>query len=86
MSRLSLLASGKDWLDACLFEIKLAFRWHKPAIIGSHRVNYIGALNPDNRESGLNQLSSLIKEIQKNWPDVEFMTTSQLGAMMSNDG
>lgn len=77
--------TGKDWVDTCLNEIKLAFRWQKPAIIGSHRVNYIGALNPDNRESGLKQLSRLTKEIHKNWPDVEFMTTSRLGAIMSND-
>lgn len=73
---------GRDWIDSCLNEIKIAFRWHKPAIISSHRVNYIGALNPANRDNGLNQLSSLLKGIKKIWPDVEFITTPQLGALM----
>jgi hypothetical protein len=73
---------GKDWVDSCLNDIKIAFRWHKPAIISSHRVNYIGALNPVNRDTGLNQLSVLLKQISKNWPDVEFMTTPQFGKLM----
>ena len=41
--------SGKDWVNECLYEISTAFRWHKPAIISTHRVNYIGSLNPLNR-------------------------------------
>ena len=76
---------GKDWVDSCLNDIKIAFRWNKPAIISSHRVNYIGTLNPSNRDRGLHQLTRLLKEIIKNWPDAEFMTTPQLGAMMLNE-
>jgi hypothetical protein len=76
---------GKDWIDSCLNDIKIAFRWHKPAIISSHRLNYIGALNPVNRDNGLRQLSGLLKEIIRNWPDVEFVTTPQLGALMNED-
>ena len=76
---------GKDWVDSCLNDIKIAFRWNKPAIISSHRVNYIGTLNPSNRDRGLRQLTRLLKEIIKNWPDAEFMTTPQLGAMMLNE-
>ena len=33
---------SKDWVSDCLNEIKIAFRWGKPATISSHRVNYIG--------------------------------------------
>lgn len=77
---------GKDWVDGCLNDINIAFRWHKPAIISSHRVNYIGALNPSNRENGQLQLKTLLKEIIKNWPDAEFMTTDQVGAMMVKGG
>ncbi len=73
---------GKDWIDSCLNEIKIAFRWHKPAIISTHRVNYIGALNPQNRDKGLRQLSELLKSITKIWPDAQFLTTPQLGHMM----
>jgi hypothetical protein len=74
---------GKNWVDSCLYNIKIAFRWNKPAIISSHRVNYIGSLNHANRDKGLYQLSRLLKEIIRNWPDVEFMTTPQIGALMN---
>ncbi|MBN1186457.1 MAG: hypothetical protein JXB49_29545 [Bacteroidales bacterium] len=76
---------GKDWIDSCLFEIKSAFRWKKPAIISSHRVNYIGKLNLSNRDRGLRQLSVLLKEITKNWPEVEFITTTHLGELMNTE-
>jgi len=75
----------KDWVDSCLNDIKIAFRWHKPAIISTHRVNYIGSLRPENRDRGLNQLNTLIKSIIKNWPDVEFMTTPELGKLIEQN-
>lgn len=73
---------GKDNVKSCLGEIEIAFRMHKPAIISSHRVNYIGALNPKNRETGLRQLKSLLSEITKKWPDVEFLSTDKLGQLI----
>lgn len=71
-----------DWVDNCLYDIKAAFRWGKPAIISSHRVNYIGAINKKNRDNGLTQLKDLLSRIVKKWPDVEFITTSELGLIM----
>lgn len=71
-----------DWLNYCLKEIEIAFRWHKPATISSHRVNYIGFLHPENREKGLKALSQLLGEIIKRWPDVEFMTSVELGDLI----
>jgi hypothetical protein len=76
---------GKNWVDSCLNDIKIAFRWNKPAIISSHRVNYIGSLNYANRDNGLCQLSELLKEIIRNWPDMEFMTTNKLGRLITNN-
>jgi len=77
--------TGTDWVDSCLYDIYMAFRWDKPAIISSHRCNYIGALNQTNRENGLRQLSELLHEIIKKWPDVEFMTTPQVGELMTKE-
>ena len=74
-------SKGRDWVDTCLNEIAVAFRWHKPAIISSHRVNYIGALDVSNRDNGLRQLKSLISRIKHNWPDVEFMSSDKLGEL-----
>lgn len=73
---------GKDWINSCLGEMTIAFRMKKPAIISSHRVNYIGGLNPKNRENGLRQLKSLLNEIIKRWPDAEFMGTGELGNLI----
>ena len=77
--------AGKDWVDSCLFDIKTAFRWHTPAVISSHRVNFIGSLYPSNLDNGLQQLTLLLRGILKNWPDVEFITSSELGELMNNN-
>ena len=63
----------------CLKSIELAFKYHKPAIISSHRVNYMGLLEPSNREKNLKELAELLTSIICFWPDVEFMSTDQLG-------
>jgi len=75
--------SGKDWVNHCLNEISVAFQWKKPAIVSTHRVNYIGAINPANRDQGLNQLKKLLETILKKWPDVEFMTSVELGDLIT---
>ena len=62
-------------VDTCLKDIKVAFRWRKPAIISTHRVNYIGAIDPANRDKGLAALKILLKEILNNWPEVEFLSS-----------
>lgn len=73
---------GKNWVDSCLNDINIAFRWNKPAVISSHRVNYIGALDHRNRDKGLEQLKELLQKIVKRWPNVEFMTSDQLGDLL----
>lgn len=73
---------GKDWVDSCLKQIKTAYTWRKPAIISSHRVNFIGYINPDNRDRNLKLLDELISKIVKRWPDVEFMTSDELGGLI----
>lgn len=72
----------KDWVDSCLSEIEASFRWRKPAIIESHRVNYIGYINSANREKNLELLGDLIDRILSKWPGVEFMSSDQLGRLI----
>lgn len=67
-----------DWVSRCLYEINIAFRWGKPANIDSHRVNYIGSIYTENRDYTLKELKRLLKEIVKQWPDVEFVNSEQL--------
>lgn len=72
-----------DWVSSCLKEIEIAFKCHKPATISTHRVNYIGRLNPSNRESSLKQLKDLLTNILKRWPDAEFISSDKLGAIIN---
>jgi hypothetical protein len=74
---------NKDWVNDCLKEIEIAFKCFKPATISSHRVNYVGSLHPENRENGLKKLDLLLKEIIKRWPSVEFMTSEELGDLIT---
>lgn len=75
---------GNDWIDRCLNDIKIAFRWNKPAIISSHRVNYIGVHNPNNRDNSLKMLKTLLITIKKAWPDIEYMSTDKFGELLNN--
>jgi len=72
-----------DWVDNCLKEIEIAFKWGKPAIISSHRVNYVGYLSPENRDIGLSALRRLLKQIINKWPEIEFMTSEELGDLIA---
>lgn len=77
--------TGRDWVDHCLYEISSAFRWHKPALISTHRVNYMGALDPQNRDNGLKLLKQLITQIVKLWPEAEFVSSAELGNIIVNE-
>ena len=65
--------------EHCLKGIEKAFRLKKPAIISTHRLNFIGAIRPENRDNNLRQFSDLLKAITMRWPDVEFMSSDELG-------
>lgn len=58
--------------------IEVAFRWRKPALISSHRVNFSGHINPDNRARGLKALKMLLDSIVTRWPESEFVGADQL--------
>lgn len=69
-------------VDDCLNRVSIAFKCHKPAVISSHRLNFIGALDTDYRDKNLAQFKNLLTQIIKNWPDVEFMSSDQLGLLI----
>ncbi|AXJ01655.1 hypothetical protein CYPRO_2413 [Cyclonatronum proteinivorum] len=71
-----------DSVGECLKDIKNAFFWKKPAIITAHRLNFVGYINRENRDRNLKMFSELLSQISKKWPDVEFMTSPQLGKLI----
>lgn len=68
----------KDWVNSCLAQIQSAFLFSKPAVICSHRINFVGFINEKNGERGLKDLDTLLKAIVKKWPDVRFISTDEL--------
>ena len=62
----------------CYDQIIRAFQHRKPAIINSHRFNYIGSINRENACENLKGLSWLLHTIMKNVPDAEFISTPEL--------
>ena len=74
-----------DSVDQCLHHIETAFRWGKAANICSHRVNYIGSIDPRNTDRTLPALQSLLQQIVKRWPQCEFVTSDQLGHIIQSN-
>lgn len=70
---------GYDWVDYSFKQVEAAFRWNKPAIISSHRVNFCGHVDEENRRKGIAALKKLLQKITERWPDVEFMSSNELG-------
>lgn len=75
---------NKDWVDSCLNEISVAFRWKKPAIVSTHRVNYIGSINKVNSEKNLLLLKKLLQEVKNRWPDIEFVSSAKMGEIIKS--
>jgi len=71
-----------DPVGHALLQIEAAFRWKKPAIISSHRVNFGGHIDPRNRDRGLSALRDLLKNLTRRWPDVKFISADQLTRKM----
>ena len=75
--------SRKHGKDRCLRDISLQFSNGLPAIVSCHRVNFIGDLVPENRHNNLRQFRELLHTIVRRWPDVKFVSSDQLGRILS---
>jgi hypothetical protein len=73
-----------DWVGDCMNRIKIAFRLGKPAVVSAHRVNFIGNIEESNRTNNLKKFSTLLKMVVEKYPDVEFMSTDELGRLITS--
>lgn len=71
-------ARNSSAVSVCLDNIDAAFRWHSPAMISTHRVNFAGAIESTHRNQSLNDLRELLTEIVKRWPDAEFVSGADM--------
>jgi hypothetical protein len=72
-------------VERTLKRMEEAFRLNKPVIIGSHRLNYIGSMHKSSRDRSLNLLSKLFETMLNKWPDIEFMTSAELGKLIASN-
>ena len=73
-----------DWVGRALKEIAQAFALKTPAIISSHRVNYVGGMSITHRDKCLGLLDQLLASIRSRWPEAEFISTDQLLSLMES--
>ena len=72
-----------DVVAECLSRIRIAFRWGKAAVVSSHRLNFVGNIDCENRDRNIILFRRLLCEIVKRWPDVEFVTSDELGEIIT---
>lgn len=77
---------SRDWISTAMRQIKVAFLLRKPAIISSHRLNYVGGLDQKNKARNLIMLRNLIKMIKKKYQEVNFITSSELYSIICKNG
>jgi hypothetical protein len=69
----------KDFsLNRSLSEVEAAFRWGKPAVISTHRLNFVSALSDDQKAKSLQHLQRFLTQIVARWGDVEFLSSGEL--------
>jgi len=76
---------NENYWTSSFKQIKRALSFNVPAIISSHRVNYVGGIDESNRKYGLAQLRKLLTAVQAEWPDVYFLSSPELGYMIENN-
>ncbi len=78
-------STNQNYWESTFKQVESAFKKNKPALISSHRVNFIASINEKNRENGLIQLKKLLNKITEQFPEVIFLNSSQLGELILND-
>jgi len=73
-----------DVVETTLNQVRAAFRWNKPALINTHRINYVSGRGNHTRENNLRALKQLLDQILKQWPDAEFMGVGEFSQYMNS--
>lgn len=71
-----------DWVKSCMSDVELAFRFRKPAVISTHRVNYIGTMDEKNRTKSLELLDQLLSKLIDKYKNLEFIDSATLLKIM----
>lgn len=72
----------RDWVGTALRQVGQAFLFRRPAVVTTHRVNYVGGMDRDHRDQNLRLLDEFLTRIRKTWLDVQFISSDQLAMRM----
>ena len=67
---------------ACFKEVSYAFAHRKPAIINSHRFNYMDTIQPGNAAKNREGLQNLLEMVLQAYPDVQFISSAEMHRRM----
>lgn len=79
------LDADRDWTASSIREIDAAFQSGLPAIVCTHRINYVGSHSTRHRDRSLRLLERLLESIMSKWPDIEFCSSDQLCSIIDAD-
>lgn len=69
---------GKSDVDALMAQIENVFKRNRIAVISTHRINYVGGIDINNRDKTLHLLQEFLTRLLKKYPNVEFMSSEKL--------
>lgn len=69
-------------INDALTEIQKVVSNKQPAIVCTHRVNYVGGISAENRERSIDCLGQLLERVLKRYPNIRFMTSDELGSLI----
>lgn len=76
------LNADTDWAEQALGQVNQSFRLGRPAVVCSHRVNYVSSLDAAHRDRNLKYLDRFLGSVRRRWPQVEFVTSDELCKIM----
>lgn len=78
-------SENTDWVNLTFKKVKFAFFLNVPVIIGMHRINFVGGIDPKKRDQNLKKFFELLKRIVVSYPDVIFLSSDELSKMIDKE-
>ena len=71
-----------DWVTKAFSQVERAIYFKKPAIISSHRMNFVGGMDARLRDENVRKFDGLIRRIIKKWPDIKFVSSDKINDLI----
>jgi hypothetical protein len=73
-------------VDLAFQQTANAFHRKVPAIVCTHRLNYVSSQDLNNGPRALTALKNFLTKVKRDYPSVEFLDSQQLLEVMQNGG